>query len=98
MKTVFMGTPDFAVPCLQKLIDMGLEVTIKRIINVPKRGIGATTLNKVQAYALEHDISYFEALRDAERIPGLGKAAEKLQGFVNMMKEECCTLWEEIGL
>ncbi|MDD7026403.1 MAG: DNA helicase PcrA [Lachnospiraceae bacterium] len=70
-----------------KTIDNGRDdLAVKRIINVPKRGIGATTLSKVQSYASENGISFFEGLRQAAEIPGLGKAAGKLTGFVNMME------------
>ncbi|MBQ9990622.1 MAG: DNA helicase PcrA [Lachnospiraceae bacterium] len=70
-----------------KTIDNGKDdLAVKRIINVPKRGIGATTLAKVQSYADTEEITFFEALRRAESIPGLGKSAGKLTGFVNMME------------
>ncbi len=70
-----------------KTIDNGRDdVAVKRIINVPKRGIGATSLGKVEAYAAEHDLSFFEALMDCERIPGLGKATTKINEFVNFIR------------
>jgi len=70
-----------------KTIDNGLDdLAVKRIINVPKRGIGATTVIKVQDYADMHEISFYDALRQAEDIPGLGKSAVKLKGFVNMIQ------------
>ncbi|MGN0304887.1 MAG: ATP-dependent helicase, partial [Lachnospiraceae bacterium] len=81
-----------------KTIDNGKDdLAVKRIINVPKRGIGATTLTKVQTYASETEISFFDALRQADSIPGLGKSAGKLTGFVNMMevfhtKAKICSL------
>lgn len=66
-----------------KTIDNGRdELAIKRIINVPKRGIGATTISKVSNYAMEQDIDFYSALRQASDIPGLGKAAEKIRPFV----------------
>lgn len=58
------------------------DLAVKRIINVPKRGIGATTLGKVSNYALEQDMDFFSALRMAGDIPGVGKAAEKIRPFV----------------
>ena len=70
-----------------KTIDNGRDdVAVKRIINVPKRGIGATSLGRVEAYAAEHDLSLFEALMDCERIPGLGKAVTKINEFVNFIR------------
>ncbi|MGN1157142.1 MAG: DNA helicase PcrA [Agathobacter sp.] len=66
-----------------KTIDNGRdELAIKRIINVPKRGIGAASINKVSNYAMEQDIDFYSALRQASDIPGLGKAAEKIRPFV----------------
>ena len=66
-----------------KTIDNGRdELAIKRIINVPKRGIGTASINKVSNYAMEQDIDFYSALRQASDIPGLGKAAEKIRPFV----------------
>ena len=61
------------------------DVAVRRIINVPKRGIGATTINKVQKYALDNNVTFYEALENADKI-GLGKAAEKLLDFVSMIR------------
>ena len=70
-----------------KTIDNGKDdLAVKRIINIPKRGIGATTLAKVQTYANEEDISFYEALCEAEEIPTLGKSGTKLTPFVNMIQ------------
>lgn len=70
-----------------KTIDNGQDdLAVKRIINVPKRGIGAATVIKVQDYADMHEISFYDALREVEDIPSLGKNALKLRGFVNMIQ------------
>lgn len=70
-----------------KTIDNGRDdIAVKRIINVPKRGIGATTIAKVQDYADLHDISFFEALEAANQIPTLGKAGAKLEPFVLLIQ------------
>ncbi len=67
-----------------KTIDNGRDdLMVRRIINVPKRGIGVATIGKVQAYAGEHEISFFDALGQAEKIPAIGKAAGKLTAFYN---------------
>lgn len=66
-----------------KTIDNAVDdVAVKRIINVPKRGIGQTTIGKVSDYSAVHDISFYDALCQATDIPGIGKAAVKLDGFV----------------
>ena len=71
-----------------KTIDNGKDdLAVRRIINVPKRGIGNVTLAQVQAYADSRDISFFEALEEAGEIPGLGKAALKIQPFVHLIHE-----------
>lgn len=69
--------------CYLKTIDNGQdEIAVKRIINVPKRGIGAATIGKVTTYALAEGISFYSALCNAKDIPGLGKAVSKLEPFV----------------
>lgn len=62
------------------------DLSVRRVLNVPKRGIGATTMAKVQEYAIEHDISFYYALRGASEIPGLGKAAMKILPFVTFIQ------------
>ena len=58
-----------------KTIDNGRDdLAVKLIINVPKRGIGATSINKVTNYAFENDLDFYTALRVAGDIPGMGKA------------------------
>ena len=69
-----------------KTIDNGRdEVALRRIINVPKRSIGATSLEKVATYAQMKGITLFDAMCEADSIPGLGKAAGKIREFVNMI-------------
>ena len=66
-----------------KTIDNGRDdLAVKRIINVPKRGIGATSISKVTNYALDNEMSFYNALRMASDIPTMGKAAEKIRPFV----------------
>lgn len=70
-----------------KTIDNGRDdVAVKRIINVPKRGIGATTILRVQEYADERNISFYDALREADQIMTIGKSASKLKPFVTMIQ------------
>ncbi len=70
-----------------KTIDNGMdEVAIRRIINIPKRGIGLATLAKVAEYAGNMNIGFFEALKMAGGIPGIGRTASKIEGFVNMIE------------
>ena len=70
-----------------KTIDNGQDdLQVRRIINVPKRGIGATTLNRVQEYADIRNISFYDALREADQIMTIGKSAVKLTPFVTMIQ------------
>ena len=70
-----------------KTIDNGKDdVACKRIINVPKRGIGATTITRVQEYADTRNISFYEALREANQIMTIGKSYVKLEPFVTMIQ------------
>ncbi len=70
-----------------KTIDNGKDdVAVKRIINVPKRGIGTTTILRVQEYAEERGISFYNALREADKIMTIGKSAVKLKPFVTLIQ------------
>ena len=70
-----------------KTIDNGRDdVAVKRIINVPRRGIGAATIVRVQEYADERNISFFDALTEADQIMTIGRSAGKLKPFVTMIQ------------
>ncbi len=70
-----------------KTIDNGRDSqAAKRIINVPKRGIGATTIERVQQFADESGDTFFGALENAEYIPTLGRGAAKIKPFVLYME------------
>lgn len=70
-----------------KTIDNGRDdLAVKRIINVPRRGIGAATIAKVQDYADMREISFYDALRKADEITEIGRSAAKLKPFVMMIQ------------
>ena len=70
-----------------KTIDNGLDdIAVKRIINVPKRGIGQTTIDHVQAYADERQISFYDALCEADQIIAVSRSTSKLNDFVTMIR------------
>ncbi len=70
-----------------KTIESGQDdLAVKRIINVPKRGIGAASIEKAERFAAEEEISLFEAFRRADEIPSLGKTAAKMCGFTTMIQ------------
>ena len=62
------------------------DLAVQRIINVPKRGIGATTLGRVQDYADNMGISLYETLRVAEEVPSIGRSLSKIDGFVTFIQ------------
>ncbi len=62
------------------------DIAVRRILNVPKRGIGATTISRVQEYAVANQISFYEALSEISRIPGGGRAAAKIESFVTLIR------------
>lgn len=70
-----------------KTIDNGQDdLAVRRIINVPKRGIGLTTINRVQESAAARDIGFYEALQGLDLIPGIGRGAAKLDSFVALIE------------
>lgn len=70
-----------------KTIDNGLDdIAVRRIINIPKRGIGLTTIDRIMQYADIHSISFYEALKDAEYIDGIGRSLNKIQQFVSLIE------------
>ena len=70
-----------------KTIDNGRDdLAVRRIINVPKRGIGLTTINRVQESAQSRDIGFYEALQGLDLIPNIGRGASKLESFVALIE------------
>ncbi len=70
-----------------KTVDNGRdEVAVRRIVNIPKRGIGATTVEKIEDYAQMRDIGLYEAMELADEIMSLGKASAKIRPFVQLIQ------------
>ncbi len=70
-----------------KTIDNGRDdLAVRRIINVPKRGIGAATLGRVQEYATDMGLSFYNALKMADDIPSIGRAGVKIKPFVTLVQ------------
>lgn len=74
--------------CYLKTIANGQDdIAAQRIINVPKRGIGATSVGKITVWSSEQGFSFYEACRRAQAVPGLGKTAGKVAGFVGQIED-----------
>ncbi len=70
-----------------KTVDNGKDdLAVRRIMNVPKRGIGLTSINRVQEYAASREIGIYEALRSVDLIPDIGRGAAKLESFAALIE------------
>ena len=63
------------------------NIRLNRIINVPKRGIGKTTMDRAGELAVLNDTSVYNIIKNAENYPELARAAAKLKPFLDMLKE-----------
>ncbi|MCR5835069.1 MAG: DNA helicase PcrA [Lachnospiraceae bacterium] len=71
-----------------KTVDNGMDdVAVRRIINVPRRGIGATTIEKVQTFADANGMSFYDALTNRNCIEVVGRSGAKLSAFVSMIEK-----------
>ena len=74
------------------------DLAVQRIINVPKRGIGATTIGRVNMYAAEHGMNFYDALLRINAVPGAGKAAAKIDRFTDQIGRFRRLLREEMPI
>ena len=63
------------------------DLSVRRIINTPKRGIGETTVLRVADYAASCGTSFLEAASHAAVVPGLGRSASKITEFVRLIEK-----------
>ena len=71
-----------------KVVDNGMDdLAVKRIINVPRRGIGQASINRVSDYAIENEISFLEAVFLADQIPDLGRSTSKIRKFGDLIRD-----------
>lgn len=59
---------------------------LKRIINVPRRGIGDTTVSRISEFADNNGMSVYDALLDIAEIPGMSRSVDKINKFTDMME------------
>ena len=75
-----------AIAYLQAIVNPADNVNMRRIFNVPKRGLGARAEGLVAGYADAHGITFFEAVERMERIEGMtGRIAKPLEAFRDLM-------------
>ena len=63
------------------------EIAVRRILNVPRRGIGLTTIGRISDYAVSRDITFFEAMEKCRNITSIGRGTAKIESFVNMIRQ-----------
>lgn len=77
-----------------KTVDNAVDdLAVRRIINIPKRGIGATSIVRIEEYAASRGFSFYDALREADEIPKIGRATSKIAPFVTFIQ----TLRSKVG-
>ena len=73
--------------CYLKTINNSADdIAIKRIINIPRRGIGQTTIGRITDYAISNEVSFYDALCQADHIPGCNRAAGGITSFVSLIE------------
>jgi DNA helicase-2/ATP-dependent DNA helicase PcrA len=76
-----------ALAYMRAVINPTDEVSVKRVLNMPKRGVGDTTVGKLDAYATAHDVSFMEALTQADAAGVSGKAVRGIEVFLGVLAE-----------
>lgn len=73
--------------CYLKTINNSADdIAIKRIINIPRRGIGQTIIGRISDYAFSQEMPFYEALRRVDEIPGCTRASAKIHSFVSLIE------------
>ena len=63
------------------------EIAVRRVLNVPRRGIGLTTIGRLADYAVSRDITFFEAMERCRNITSIGRGTAKIESFVSLIRE-----------
>ena len=73
--------------CYLKTISNGQDdVAVRRIINIPKRGVGDTSIGRIASYAAEHSLSFYEALLQADSIDGISRSLSGIRSFIELIE------------
>jgi DNA helicase-2/ATP-dependent DNA helicase PcrA len=67
------------------------EVSVKRVLNTPKRGVGDTTVGRLDVWANARGVTFLEALRHADEAGVTGPASKGVRAFVNLIDELTAT-------
>ncbi|MEN1969602.1 DNA helicase PcrA [Lentibacillus sp. N15] len=62
------------------------DISFERVVNVPKRGIGKTSIDRLRDYATQHDLSFYEAVKDVALIGISKKATQALEEFTALIR------------
>ena len=84
-----------ALAYLKVAVNPADEVSVKRVLNVPKRGIGESSVGRLDVYARSHGLTFFDVLREAAAAGVTGKALKGIEQFLKLMDE--LTLFVESG-
>ena len=81
-----------AVAYVRAVVNPVDEVSIKRVLNEPKRGVGATSVGRLDAWATAHGLSFLDALRRAGDAGVSGKAARGIAAFLQLLDDAAGTV------
>jgi DNA helicase-2/ATP-dependent DNA helicase PcrA len=76
-----------ALAYLHAIANPADEVNVKRVLNVPKRGVGDSTVGKVDAWSRAHGVTFFEALRRVDELDVRGPAVRGIASFVALVDD-----------
>ena len=76
-----------ALAYLKAVVNPTDEVSVKRVLNVPKRGVGDQTVGRLDAYARSHDMTFMEALRHWDDAGVAARSARGIETFTNLIDD-----------
>ncbi len=85
------------VAYLRVILNLDDSVSVLRIVNIPARKIGSKTLEEIQAFAIQSDLSIFRAMERASEIPSIAAKAKTLEAFTVLIRH-FQKLSEEFGV